>query len=336
VVGALSGVLCAGFVLGSSAVGARPVVVLDTASSTDVISPITPDGLSSGSGASVSGDGRFVASQGAPGSGDLAADPAADSPADSAAAADSRISTVYLTDRELGTTIEVTLVPEGQRPGSSIQPVLSGDGCSIVVVTELALDVFRDDDTNSRWDVYRQRLAHCGGTPGDWELVSTQPDSAALARDDVDIDDRPAVSRSGTLIAYTHPATELLDVENLSSVSLVDLGQPLGSLFRSVRVAGMPITSPDTEYVHAGIDQPAISGDGRFVAYRSDAATLSPAGATARSPAALRLRRCSCGIAIRPTRSKRWSSCRNASMTSRPWGVRRSRRCHEMAESWRS
>jgi len=272
-VGALSGVLCAGFVLGSSAVGARPMVVLDAASSADVISPVTPDGLMSGSGASVSGDGRFVASQGPPGSGELVADAAADPAAAAAAAADGRTSTVYLTDRELGTTIEVTVVPEGQRPGNSIHPVLSGDGCSIVVVTELSLDVFRDDDTNLRWDVYRQRLAHCGGTPGDWELVSTQSDSDALARDDVDIDDRPAVSRSGTLIAYTHSATELIDGDNLSSVSLVDLGQPIGNPSRSMPVAGMPIISPDTQYVHAGIDQPAISGDGRFVAYRSDAAS---------------------------------------------------------------
>lgn len=269
-VGALSGVLCASFVLGASAVDARPIVLIAGSPSSDVISPVAADGLSSGSGAAVSGDGRFVASQGPPGSGELAADPAADS---TVVAADDRTATVYLTDRESDTTIEVSVVPEGQRPGNSIHPVLSGDGCSIVVVTELALDVFRDDDTNLRWDIYRQRLEHCGGIPGDWELVSTQADSAALARDDVDIADRPAVSRSGTLIAYTHPATELIDGENLTSVSLVDLGQPIGSPFRSLPVAGMPIISPDTEYVHSGIDQPAISGDGRFLAYRSDAAS---------------------------------------------------------------
>ncbi len=56
-------------------------------------------------------------------------------------------------------------------------------------------------------------------------------------------------------------------------MSLVDLGQPIGSADRSRPVAGMPITTPDTEYVHAGIDQPAISGDGRFIAYRSDASS---------------------------------------------------------------
>ncbi len=262
VVGTLSTVLCAGFLLGASSVAARPVVVVDQVVAADSLSTIAPGAQALGSAATVSGDGRFVAYQGLPGGGDP-----------DVAAADSRTSTVYLTDREASTTIEVTVVPEGQRPGNSVQPVLSGDGCSIVVVTELALDVFRDDDTGLRWDVYRQRLGHCGGTPGDWELVSSRGDGSALARDDVDTTDAPAVSRAGTLIAYTHPATELLDGEGISTVSVVDLGQPIGSPGRSLPVAGMPIVSPDTEYVHTGIDQPAISGDGRFVAYRSDASS---------------------------------------------------------------
>ena len=259
---AAAGVLCAGFVLGTSAVDARASVGIRDLVASGAMSAVSPEGLLSGSAASVSGDGRFIASEGLPGGGDPAV-----------AAVDARTSTVYLTDRELTTTTEITVVPEGQRPGNSIHPVLSGDGCSIVVTTEMALDVFRDDDTGLRWDVYRQRLEHCGGTPGDWELVSTRPGGATVARDDVDISDPAAVSRAGTLIAYTHPATELLDQGDLTSVSLVDLGQPVGSPDRSRAVAGTPIVSPDTEYVHQGIDQPSLSGDGRFVAFRSDAAS---------------------------------------------------------------
>ncbi len=261
-VGALAGVLCAGFVLGASSADARPVVLLDQAIADQAIDTIGSGAEALGSAASVSGDGQFVAYQGLPGDGDPAV-----------GASDPRVSTVYLTDREAATTVEVTVVPEGQRPGNSVHPVLSGDGCSIVVTTELALDVFRDDDTGLRWDVYRKRLEHCGGSPGDWELVSSRGDGSAIARDDVDVDDPPAVSRGGTLIAYTHPATELIDGEGINTVSLVDLGQPIGSAGRSLPVAGMPIVSPDTEFVHAGIDQPAISGDGRFVAYRSDASS---------------------------------------------------------------
>ena len=255
-------VLSAGFVLVAGNVDARPTTVLDQAVIDRAVSTVAPGGQALGARASVSGDGRFVAYEAVPGAGDPAA-----------ATADGRSSTVYLTDRDLGSTVEVTVVPSGLRPGNSIHPVLSGDGCSIVVITELALDVFRDDDTGLRWDVYRQRLEHCGGTQGAWELVSSVGDGSALARDDVDVTDPPAVARAGNTIAYTHPATELLDGEGITTVTLVDLTKPIGSPERSRPVAGMPIISPDTEYIHAGIDQPAMSGDGRFVAYRSDAAS---------------------------------------------------------------
>jgi hypothetical protein len=262
VLAAASTMLAAGFILGAGSADARPTTLLDQTVIDRAASTVAPGEQALGSNATVSGDGRFVAYEGLPGAGDPAI-----------AATDSRTSTVYLTDRDDATTVEVTVVPAGLRPGNSIHPVLSGDGCSIVVVTELALDVFRDDDTGLRWDVYRKRLEHCGGAPGDWELVSSVGNGSPMARDDVDISDPPAVARAGNAIAYTHPATELLDGGGITAVSLVDLAQPIGSPERSQLVAGMPITSPDTEYVHAGIDQPAMSGDGRYVAYRSDAAS---------------------------------------------------------------
>ncbi len=256
--GAASGVLCAALLLGTSDLGvsARSNGFVEQAQPLGASSVADSVGPALGADASLSGDGRFVASQGLPG-GD----------------ADARTSTIYLTDRDSDVTTEVTTVPEGQRPGNSLHPVLSGDGCSIVVVTELALDVFRDDDTGDRWDVYRLRLPHCGGTPGAWELVSTRSDGSGLARDDVSSIDAPAVSRSGTLIAYTHPATQLIEAPGVSAVSLVNLEVPVTDPARSVPVAGMPISTPDTQFVHVGLDQPAISGDGRFVAYRSDAAS---------------------------------------------------------------
>jgi hypothetical protein len=261
---AASGAALAAVFLSASSFGgvsARPSVVLGQAVQAV---PSVAETVSSGQSSrpSVSGDGRFVAFQALPGNGDPAA-----------AAGDKRTSTVYLTDREDGGTVELTPVPEGLRAGNSLNPVISGDGCNVVVVTEMALDVFRDDDTGDRWDVYRLRLPHCGGTVGGWELVSTTTDGSGLARDDVSSIDPPAVSRSGTLIAYTHPATQLIEVDGVTSISLVDLERPINDPARSTTVAGMPISAPDTQFVHAGLDQPAISGDGRFVAYRSDAAS---------------------------------------------------------------
>jgi hypothetical protein len=246
-----SGALCAGLVLAAGAVDPRPVAASPVAAASEAL---VPGVQALGSNATISGDGRFVARQGAP---------------DGAAPTDARSSTIHLTDRVTGVTTELTTVPSGQRPGDSINPVLAADGCSVVVTTELALDVFRDNDGGDRWDVYRQRLTHCGGTPGNWELVSSRADG--LARDDVSSTDHAAVSRSGALIVYTHPADEFLGDANLTALSIVDVTQAHGSADRSRPVAGMPITSPDTVFVHGGLDQPAISGDGRFVAYRSDA-----------------------------------------------------------------
>lgn len=250
-------VLCAGFILSASSVGvsARPSIEVGR---TSVMSPSVASASTTGESTrpSVSGDGRLVAYQGRPQSDD-----------------DPRTSTVYLNDRESASTVELTAVPEGLRSGNSLNPVISGDGCNVVVVTELALDVFRDDDTGDRWDVYRLRLEHCGGVAGGWELVSTSTDGSALARDDVSTVDPPAVSRSGTLIAYTHPATQLIEAGGVTSISLVDLERPISDPGRSTPVSGMPISAPNTQYVHAGLDQPAISGDGRFLAYRSDAAS---------------------------------------------------------------
>ena len=143
-------------------------------------------------------------------------------------------------------------MPPGVRAGNSINPVISGDGCSVVIVTELPLDVFRDDDTGERWDVYRSRLPLCGGEFGGWELVSTRADGSSLARDDVSIVDAPAVSRSGSIIAYTHPADHIIDGEGLTAISVVDVTVPIDADGRSQLAAGTPITSPDTTFVHVG------------------------------------------------------------------------------------
>ena len=45
-------------------------------------------------------------------------------------------------------------------------------------------DLFRDDDRDLRWDVYRLVVPECGGQVNGWELVSTA-DSTGIARDDV-------------------------------------------------------------------------------------------------------------------------------------------------------
>ena len=195
-------------------VGASPQFVLSQAEVAPVDVDTAAVGTAIGAHPSVSGDGRYVVFQGAPLSPD-----------------DARTSTIFFTDRESGATTELSPVPEGLRAGDTVQPVISGNGCTVVAVTQMALDVFRDDDTGDRWDVYRSTLPHCDGTVGDWELVSSRTGSGGIARDDVVVA-RPTTSRSGTLIAYTHPADHLFDAEGITTISLVDATVPIDDPLR--------------------------------------------------------------------------------------------------------
>lgn len=197
---------------------------------------------------------------------------------------DAQVSTIFLTDRETSATIELTPIPDGLRAGHSVQPVISGDGCTVMIITELALDLFRDSDGDERWDLYRTTLPHCGGSIGNWELVSTRSNGDSLARDDVRPEFRPTVSRSGSLVAYVHPADRLFDSPGVNTITLVDLTIPIHEPLRSQPVAGMPIDRPNTPFVHTGLDQPSLSADGRFLAYRSDAASAEPVASWGSGP----------------------------------------------------
>lgn len=183
-----------------------------------------------------------------------------------------RTSTVWLRDRTRPDSpdIELTTPATGVRPGASVRPAISGDGCSVAVNTEMAYDLFRDDDTGGRWDVYRLVLPQCGGTPGDWELVSTrssnQGDTSALDR--VIPDRAPSVSQAGTLVAFTYQARTRGD---LLAARVVDLTVPLGDPARSADVAGTPLLEPNTTFRYLGQRQPDVSADGRFVTFTSDA-----------------------------------------------------------------
>ena len=250
-----SSALLAGLLMTSSTahVAAAPDFVLAQAEGTVPGEETAAVGTTVGADPSVSGDGRFVTFQGTP-----------------PVAGDGRTSTIFLTDRESGTTTELSPLPQGLRPGDSVAPVISGDGCSVVVVTQLQLDVFRDDDTGERWDVYRTVLPHCGGTVGAWDLVSSRNGKGGIARDDV-VPAAPTTSRSGTLVAFTHPADHLFEADGITTVSLVDTTVPIDDPARSRLVAGSPADSPTDTFVHAGLDQPVLSGNGMHLAYRSDA-----------------------------------------------------------------
>ena len=224
-------------------------------------SVISPD---AGTTPSVSGDGRLVVFVAAP------------------AQPDGRSSSVWLKDRATSILTELTVAKDGVRLGDSLSPVISADGCTVAVITEMAFDLFRDDDRGSRHDVYRLTLPACGGASGDWELVSTISgiDGQDQARGDVDPTQPPAVSTSGTVVAYARPYRSLSGNDDLThrptAVDVVDLGVSIDQFGRSTLAAGLPAEAPGNGATFVGQRDPALSGDGTIVVFSSDATSDEP------------------------------------------------------------
>ncbi|MEZ5252201.1 MAG: hypothetical protein R2713_24215, partial [Ilumatobacteraceae bacterium] len=204
-----------------------------------------------------------------------------------------RTSTIWLRDTSVFGAPDAELTPLRSEfvAGDSVRPAISGDGCVVAFVTEIAYDLFRDDDTGARWDVYRTVLPACedgaadggaaggagagvddtsdaagGALTGTMELVSTQSsaDGDTRALDRVDPNDAPALSQAGTVVAFTHQAHEGKDP--LLAVTVADLAAPLGNPLRTALVAGTPLLPPNTTFRHLGQRQPGLSDDRRFVA----------------------------------------------------------------------
>lgn len=179
--------------------------------------------------------------------------------------------TIWLKDRFDNSLIDLTPVRPELRVGNTVWPVVGGDGCTVTMITELALDLFRDDDLGHRWDVYRLLLPHCGGEDDDWELVSASSGSGfdVTAGDNVSPLYPPAVSADGNQIAFTHQFDPL--AADITGVTVVDLTIAIGEPGRAVAVAGTPAAAPESTFRYLGQREPTISADGYVVAFTSDA-----------------------------------------------------------------
>ena len=173
----------------------------------------------------------------------------------------------FRTDRETGNTTEISPVPAGVSDGDTIHARISADGCVAVAITEIPFDLFRDDDRDERWDVYRLLLPECGGQPNAWELVSASG-RTGTALDSVFTDSPPSVSGSGAVVAYAHQARGA--TEGVATISVVDITVPLNEPGREQEVAGMPVEAPNRAYLYRGARQPALSQNGRHLAFVSD------------------------------------------------------------------
>lgn len=211
------------------------------------------------SGPSISGDGRWVVFGGTTG--------------------DHR--SVLRYDRATGATLDLSPVPGGARPGDTVHPRISADGCVVAANTQIAYDLFRDDDRGDRWDVYRLVVPECGGQPAGWELVSTSA-GTGTSRDDVLPDSPPTVSGSGALVAFAHPAPGA--PAGVSTISVVDLTIPPSAPGRVQEVAGMPVEAPNGAFLYHGAREPALSQNGRHLAFVSDATAADPLPGWAEGP----------------------------------------------------
>lgn len=180
---------------------------------------------------------------------------------------------VFRTDRESGTTIEISPVPDDARSGDTIHARLSADGCVVVATTEIAFDLFRDDDHDERWDVYRLVVPECGGQPNGWELISAD-ERTGVAMDGVDLESPPTLTSTGALLAFTHQAPEYPD--GVMTISLVDVTIPTGEPDRVTRVAGAPAEAPNRAFQYRGARQPALSQNGRHLAFVADFTASDP------------------------------------------------------------
>ena len=237
--------LATGLVVASVA-AARPVLAGEPPSdANEATVQVASSGVVDATAPSVSADGRWIVFGGE---------------------SDGRLS-VFRTDRESATTSELSPVPDGVRSGDTIRARLSADGCVVVAITEIAFDLFRDDDRDERWDIYRLVLPECGGQPNGWELVSAS-ERTGVAQDGVFTDSAPAISGSGAVIAYVHQLAGAPD--GVATISVVDITMPINEPGRVEHVAGLPVEAPNRAYLYRGATQPALSQNGRHLAFISD------------------------------------------------------------------
>ncbi len=193
------------------------------------------------------------------------------------ATADGRTKSVWIDDRTTNISSELTVPKDGLRLGDSVNPVISSDGCVVVVTTEMSYDLFRDDDRGSRWDVYRTTLPGCGGRVNDWTLVSTRINDIgqAEARNDIDPSAAAALSSSGSVVAYVRPFESASGATSLTTqpdaIDVVDLSIQIDDRTHTTPAPGLPTEVSDSKVTYAGQRSPALSADGTYLVFSSDA-----------------------------------------------------------------
>jgi uncharacterized repeat protein (TIGR02543 family) len=208
---------------------------------------MAPDGVTGGNSYSVkpriSGDGRYIAFG---------------SDATNLVSGDNNGSTdVFVYDRKTAHTERVSVATDGTEPdATSNSPSISSDGRYITFfswATNLVAD-----DSNSSVDIFlRDRVA------GTTTLISvasdgTQGNSGSTG---------PSISNDGIYIAFSSSASNLVAGDTNSSIDIFLHNRQTGNTTR------VSVASDGTQGNNHSTN-PSISGDGRYIAFESDASNL--------------------------------------------------------------
>lgn len=167
------------------------------------------------------------------------------------------VSDIFLRDVTAGTTIRVSLATGGgEANGDSTEPTISADGL-VISFTSDATDLIGGADTNARSDVFVRALA---GTTT--ERISIGPGGIEGAQNSF----QSCLSADGNLVAFATESDNFFDID----IDWVDIfvydRQAATTEMLSVTPKGFGSDAPSFG--------PAISDDGRYVAFQSFATNL--------------------------------------------------------------
>ncbi len=160
-----------------------------------------------------------------------------------------------------GTTGRASVASDGtEGNANSFYPTLAAGGRHVVFISS-ASNLTSDDESPVN-DVF----LHDRQT-GVTELISITSDGSAANG----ASGQPAVSSDGRYVVFQSAADNLVDDDTNNFTDIFVRDRELGSTERvSISSAGLEAHGPSTN--------PAVSADGRFVAFQSDAVDLLPAG----------------------------------------------------------
>ncbi len=163
---------------------------------------------------------------------------------------------VFVHDRQTGITERVSVTSSGKQGGdTSWGPAISADGNRVVFASAAALS----DGGIAMWDIY----LHDRQT-GQTTRVSVASDGTSADQSSID---QPAISADGNVVAFTSEATNLVvgDTNNSADIFVRDL-----TTGQTTRVSVASNGAQADGYSAS----PALSADGRYVAFSSGASDL--------------------------------------------------------------